>query len=168
MATPADQRMKAEPGMSRLLQPPFATNTAARKARLAEDLWNSRNPDAVVQACTPDCEWRNRTERLVGRPAILNFLVRKWELELDSRMITEVWATCGARIAVRFACEWHDGFGNWYRSFGNENWECDGAGLMRRRLASVNDLGIAEEDRLFLWPPGRRPDDHPGLTDLGL
>lgn len=154
--------------MSRLLQPPFATGTATRKARLAEDLWNSRNPDAVVQACTADCQWRNRTEHLVGRPAILAFLDRKWANELDHRMITEVWATSGARIAVRFAYEWHDGFGNWYRSFGNENWECDGSGLMRRRIVSVNDLGIAEENRLFHWPPGRRPDDHPGLSDLGL
>ncbi len=154
--------------MTRPPHPPFTSMTAARKVRMAEDAWNSRNPDAVVMAYTPDSRWRNRTEFITGREAIHAFLTRKWQHELDYRLVKEVWATCGARIAVRFAYEWHDGFGNWYRSFGNENWEFDAVGLMRQRIASINDLGIAEQDRLFHWPAGRRPDDHPGLTELGL
>jgi nuclear transport factor 2 (NTF2) superfamily protein len=136
--------------------------------RGVEDLWNSRNPDHLVQAFSADSQWRHRTEVLTGRPAIHAFLTRKWQHELDGRLILEPWAACGTRLAVRFACEWHDGFGNWYRSLGIETWDQDAAGLIRQRIAGINDLVIAEPDRLFHWPAGPRPDDHPDLSDLGL
>ena len=148
--------------------PPFTAETAAQKVRAAEDGWNSRDPARVALAYTPDSVWRNRAEFLTGRADIESFLQRKWQREQDYRLIKELWAHDGHRIAVRFAYEWHDGSGQWYRSYGNENWEFAGNGLMRRRIASINDLPIREEDRTFHWPIGRRPDDHPGLSDLGL
>jgi uncharacterized protein len=148
--------------------PPFTRETAAEKVRLAEDAWNSRDPARVSLAYTVDSRWRNRAEFVHGREAIVAFLSRKWDRELDYRLIKELWAHDGDRIAVRFAYEWHDDSGQWFRSYGNENWEFDGAGLMRARHASINDLPIAEADRLYRWPLGRRPDDHPGLSDLGL
>lgn len=148
--------------------PPFTTETAAQKARLAEDAWNSRNPERVSLAYTEDSVWRNRGEFVTGHGQIVAFLTRKWNRELDYRLIKEVWAHEGHRIAVRFAYEWHDDSGNWYRSYGNENWEFDDAGLMARRIASINDRPIAESERLFRWPLGRRPDDHPSLSDLDL
>ena len=148
--------------------PPFDVESATKKVRLAEDAWNSREPERVSLAYSPDSEWRNRSEFLRGREAIVAFLRRKWAKELDYRLIKELWAFRENRIAVRFAYEWHDDSGNWFRSYGNENWEFDESGLMRRRLASINDLPIRESDRLYRWPQGRRPDDHPGLTDLGL
>lgn len=154
--------------MSRPPLPPFTSETAAQKARMAEDAWNSRDPDRVSLAYTPDSVWRNRTEFLVGRDAIVAFLTRKWARELDYRLIKEVWAHDGNRIAVRFAYEWRDEAGCWFRSYGNENWEFDDAGLMARRIASINDQPIAESDRKFHWPLGRRPDDHPSLSDLDL
>ena len=135
---------------------------------MAEDAWNSRDPDKVVLAYTEDSRWRNRAEFLEGRAQIHAFLVRKWSRELDYRLIKELWAFSGARIAVRFAYEWHDESGQWYRSYGNENWAFDPDGLMHTRIASINDLPIAERDRLFRWPLGRRPDEHRGLSDLGL
>ena len=138
------------------------------KARAAEDAWNSREPQRVSLAYTTDSAWRNRAEFFQGRAAIQAFLSRKWAKELDYRLIKELWTYGGNRIAVRFAYEWHDDSGNWLRSYGNENWEFDQNGLMRRRIASINDLPIRESDRLFRWPHGRRPDDHPGLSDLGL
>ena len=148
--------------------PPFTPDTAAVKVRLAEDAWNSRDPDRVVQVYTPDTRWRNRAEFPVGREQVHAFLVRKWARELDYRLIKELWACDGARIAVRFAYEWHDDSGHWFRSYGNENWEFNEQGLMTRRFASINDLPIRESERLMHWPLGRRPDDHPGLTELGL
>ncbi|MDA8029352.1 MAG: DUF1348 family protein [Nitrospiraceae bacterium] len=148
--------------------PPFSKETALRKVRLAEDAWNSRNPEKVALAYTADSQWRNRSEFLVGRPEIIRFLTRKWTKELDYRLIKELWALDTSRIAVRFAYEWHDDSGNWFRSYGNENWEFAPNGLMSRRMASINDLPLREEDRKFHWPQGRRPDDHPGLSDLGL
>ena len=148
--------------------PPFTAETAARKARLAEDAWNTRDPNRVAGAYTADSRWRNRAEFFAGRDAIIAFLERKWARELDYRLIKEVWACTENRIAVRFAYEWHDDSLQWYRSYGNEQWEFDASGLMRRREASINDLPIAEADRLFRWPAGPRPEDHPGLTDLGL
>jgi nuclear transport factor 2 (NTF2) superfamily protein len=148
--------------------PPFTAETAAQKARMAEDAWNSRDPQRVSLAYTPDSRWRNRSEFLNGRADIVAFLTRKWMRELDYRLIKEVWAHSGNRIAVRFAYEWHDDSGQWFRSYGNENWEFDEAGLMRRRHASINDLAIAETERKFRWPSGPRPADHPGLSDLGL
>ena len=148
--------------------PPFTADTAAQKARMAEDAWNSRDPARVALAYTKDSVWRNRAEFLSGRAEIEAFLTRKWAREQEYRLIKEVWAFDGARIAVRFAYEWLDASGAWFRSYGNENWEFDGEGLMRRRIASINDLAIASADRKFHWPQGRRPDDHPGLTDLGL
>lgn len=148
--------------------PPFTAEAAARKVRAAEDGWNSRDPARVALAYTPDSVWRNRAEFLVGRVEIEAFLTRKWERERDYRLIKELWAHDGNRIAVRFAYEWHDDSGNWFRSYGNENWEFAENGLMRRRIASINDLAIAEHERKFRWPRGRRPDDHPGLSDLGL
>jgi len=148
--------------------PPFSKETAHRKVRLAEDAWNSRNPEKVALAYTTDSQWRNRSEFLTSRTEIVQFLIRKWTKELDYRLIKELWAFDGARISVRFACEWHDDSGNWFRSYGNENWEFAPNGLMARRLASINDLPIREEDRKFRWSQGRRPDDHPGLSDLGL
>ncbi len=154
--------------MARPPFPPFTAETAAQKARAAEDGWNGRNPAAVALAYTEDSQWRNRAEFLTGRDAIVEFLTRKWERELDYRLIKEVWAWSGNRIAVRFAYEWHDDSGNWFRSYGNENWEFAPDGLMARRHASINDLPIREDERLFHWPLGRRPDDHPSLSDLGL
>ncbi|MGF1623124.1 MAG: DUF1348 family protein [Rhodomicrobiaceae bacterium] len=154
--------------MSRPPLPPFNAGTAAEKARLAEDAWNSRDPERVALAYTPDSRWRNRAEFFSGREAIVEFLTRKWQRELDYRLIKEVWAYTDNRIAARFAYEWRDDSGNWFRSHGNEQWQFDEAGLMCRREASINDVRIAEADRLFRWPPGRRPDDHPGLNDLGL
>ncbi len=148
--------------------PPFTEETAIRKVRMAEDAWNSRNPDIVVMAYSLESLWRNRDEFLSGREAIVAFLRRKWAKELDYRLIKEVWAFGRARIAVRFAYEWHDDSGNWFRSYGNENWEFDQNGLMRQRLASINDLPITEEERQYRWPLGPRPDSHPSLSDLGL
>ena len=148
--------------------PPFSLETAIRKVRLAEDGWNSRDPALVSLAYTVDSRWRNRAEFVTGREAIQAFLTRKWQRELDYRLIKELWSFDGNRIAVRFAYESHDKSGQWWRSYGNENWEFDEAGLSRIRHASINDLAIKEEDRLFRWPLGRRPDEHPGLTDLRL
>lgn len=148
--------------------PPFTAESAAKKARMAEDAWNSRDPARVSLAYTQDSHWRNRAEFVVGRKAIVAFLRRKWERELDYRLIKEVWVFAAFRIAVRFAYEWRDDSDRWYRSYGNENWEFDSAGLMRRRIASINDLPISAADRLFFWPLGRRPDDHPSLSDLRL
>ncbi len=148
--------------------PPYTRETAIQKVRLAEDAWNSRDPEKVSLAYTPDSRWRNRAEFIYGRNEIVAFLQRKWAKELDYRLIKELW-TCGEnRIAVRFAYEWHDDSGNWYRAYGNENWEFDENGLMRLRLASINDLPIKESERKYKWPLGRRPDDHAGLSDLGL
>ncbi|CAP54848.1 nuclear transport factor 2 family protein [Gluconacetobacter diazotrophicus] len=154
--------------MSRPPLPPFDAETAALKTRLAEDAWNGRDPEKVALAYTPDSVWRNRSTFIRGRAEIIAFLAGKWAGEQDYRLIKEVWAFRENRIAVRFAYEWHDAAGQWFRSYGNENWEFDEAGLMRRRFASINDLAIAAADRLFHWPQGRRPDDHPGLSDLGL
>jgi nuclear transport factor 2 (NTF2) superfamily protein len=146
--------------------PPFGLETATQKARMAEDAWNSRDPEKVSLAYTADSIWRNRSEFLTGREAIVAFLTRKWVKELDYRLVKEVWAHEGNRIAVRFAYEWRDDSANWFRSYGNENWEFDDAGLMARRIASINDRPIAEGERKFHWPLGRRPDDHPSLSDL--
>lgn len=154
--------------MSRPPFPPFTEETAVRKIRAAEDGWNGRDPAKVALAYTPDSVWRNRSDFIHGRSEIEAFLTRKWEKELEYRLIKELWAFTENRIAVRFAYEWHDAQGVWYRSYGNENWEFDEAGLMKIRHASINDLQIAEADRKFHWPQGRRPDDHPGLTELGL
>ena len=148
--------------------PPFTAASAAEKARLAEDAWNSRDPVRVAGAYTPECWWRNRSEFFQGRDAIIAFLQRKWARELEYRLIKEVWAFTGNRIAVRFAYEWHDEAGRWFRSHGNEQWSFTPAGLMERREASINDVSIAEEQRLFTWPLGARPADHPGLSELGL
>ncbi|TNC08653.1 nuclear transport factor 2 family protein [Methylobacterium terricola] len=148
--------------------PPFDATSAAAKARAAEDAWNSRDPVRVSLAYTPDSSWRNRAEFFSGREAIVAFLTRKWDRELEYRLIKEVWAHHQNRIAVRFAYEWRDDSGHWFRSHGNEQWEFDEAGLMRRREASINDVPITEADRKFRWPLGRRPDDHPGLSGLGL
>ena len=148
--------------------PPFDTESASQKARMAEDAWNTRDPHRVALANTPDSVWRNRSEFLVGREAIVQFLTRKWNKELDYRLIKEVWACESNRIAVRFAYEWHDRDGTWFRSYGNENWEFDEHGLMRRRIASINDAPIAERDRKFFWPLGPRPADQPGLSELGF
>lgn len=150
------------------LVPPFTRETAIQKVRRAEDAWNTRNPQQVALAYTPDSRWRNRAEFITGREEIVAFLVRKWNRELEYRLIKELWAFDSNRIAVRFAYEFHDDSGQWYRAYGNENWEFDEAGLMRLRHASINDLRIEESQRLFHWPQGRRPDDHPGLTELGL
>jgi hypothetical protein len=148
--------------------PPFTRETAIQKVRAAEDAWNSRDPEKVAFAYTIDSRWRNRAEFPVGREAIIQFLTRKWSKELDYRLIKELWAYYGNRIAVRFAYEWRDEGGNWFRSYGNENWQFDESGLMRMRFASVNDLSIKEQERKFRWPLGRRPDAHPGLSELGL
>jgi len=150
------------------LVPPFTRETAILKVRAAEDNWNSRNPEQVSRGYTLDSRWRNRCEFLTGRAEIISFLTRKWAAEREYRLIKELWAFGDNRIAVRFAYESHDESGQWHRSYGNENWEFDAAGLMKQRHASINDLPIKEEDRLFHWPLGRRPDDHPGLTELGL
>lgn len=154
--------------MSRPPLPPFTAETAAQKARMAEDAWNSRDPARVALAYTEDSRWRNRAEFFTGRAAIEAFLHRKWQRELDYRLIKEVWAFTGNRIAVRFVYEHHDDSDQWYRAHGNEQWEFDEHGLMRRREASINDIRIAATDRLFHWPLGPRPADHPGLTELGL
>jgi nuclear transport factor 2 (NTF2) superfamily protein len=148
--------------------PPFTLETAIQKVRMAEDAWNTRDPERVAQAYTEDSRWRNRAEFFQGRGAIIEFLKRKWAKELDYRLIKELWAFHGNRIAVRFQYEWHDDSGSWYRAHGNEQWEFDDSGLMRRREASINDVPVTAADRKFLWPAGPRPVDHPGLTDLGL
>lgn len=150
------------------LVPPFTHETALLKVRAAEDGWNSRDPHRVALAYSIDSRWRNRSEFLTGREEIISFLTRKWASELQYRLVKELWAFNGNRIAVRFAYESHDVSGQWHRSYGNENWEFDEAGLMKRRYASINDLLIEESDRLFHWPSGTRPDNHPGLSDLGL
>ena len=157
-----------EPSHIRAPCPPFTQETAIQKVRMAEDGWNSRDPTRVALAYTMDSQWRNRTEFPQGRDQIIEFLTRKWQRELDYRLIKELWAFGSHRIAVRFAYEWHDAEGLWFRAYGNENWEFDDHGLMRRRYASINDLAITEPDRKFHWPQGRRPDEHPGLTALGL
>jgi nuclear transport factor 2 (NTF2) superfamily protein len=154
--------------MSRPPLPPFTRETAVQKVRLAEDAWNSRDPERVSQGYTVDSRWRNRAEFVNGRAEVVAFLTRKWRRELDYRLIKELWAFAGNRIAVRFAYEWHDDSGHWYRSFGNENWEFADDGLMRVRLASINDLPIAESDRKYHWPLGRRPDGPPELSDFGF
>ena len=148
--------------------PPFTAESAAEKARRAEDAWNSRDAERVALAYTPDSRWRNRAEFIVGRPEIVAFLRRKWTRELDYRLIKEVWAWTEDRIAVRFAYEWRDDSGSWFRSYGNEHWRFDARGLMKTRIASINDQPIAEADRKFHWPLGRRPDEHPGLSALDL
>jgi len=148
--------------------PPFTHETAVLKVRLAEDGWNSRDPAKVSLAYSPDSAWRNRAEFANGRDEIVAFLTRKWARELDYRLIKELWAFTGDRIAVRFAYEWHDDSNNWFRSYGNENWQFGEDGLMHHRYACINDMPIKEADRKYHWPLGRRPDDHPGLSDLGL
>ena len=154
--------------MNRPPIPPFTDGTAKQKARAAEDAWNSRDPARVALAYTPDSRWRNRSEFLRGRTEIEAFLTQKWARELDYRLIKEVWAYAGNRIAVRFAYEYHDHSGNWFRAYGNENWQFDADGLMEWRVASINEIAIEASQRLFHWPSGRRPDDHPGLSELGL
>src|SRR3954451_2005295 len=163
---PASQEVQMEAERPPL--PPFTIDSAAEKVRLAEDAWNTRAPDRVALAYTPDSDWRNRSEFFQGRDAIVAFLTRKWDRELEYRLIKELWAFHQNRIAVRFAYECHDDSGNWFRSYGNENWEFDDRGLMRRRLASINDAPIQESERRYQWPLGRRPNDHPSLSDLGL
>ena len=148
--------------------PPFTTDSAVQKVRAAEDAWNSCDPERVVQAYTPDCHWRNRVEFVTGHDEIVAFLRRKWARELDYRLIKELWAQEGSRIAVCFAYEWHDDSGQWHRSYGTENWDFAEDGRMARRIASINDLPIAEQDRLFHWPLGPRPADHSSLSALGL
>jgi nuclear transport factor 2 (NTF2) superfamily protein len=148
--------------------PPFTHESAVQKVRLAEDGWNSRNPAKVALAYTVDSQWRNRAEFVNGREDIIAFLTRKWQKEQEYRLIKELWAFTGDRIAVRFAYEWHDDSGNWFRSYGNENWQFNADGEMHHRYACINDLPIAESERKFHWPQGRRPDDHPSLSDLGL
>ncbi|HLH09002.1 MAG TPA: nuclear transport factor 2 family protein [Terriglobales bacterium] len=154
--------------MARPPLPPFTRQSAIQKVRLAEDAWNSRDPERVSLGYTVDSRWRNRSEFLNGRDQIVAFLKRKWAKELDYHLIKELWAFTENRIAVRFAYEWHDDSGNWFRSYGNENWEFDDEGLMRVRLASINDLPITNSERKYHWPLGCRPDDHPGLSELGL
>ena len=154
--------------MARPPLPPFDAAAAATKVRLAEDAWNSRDPARVALAYTEDSRWRNRDRFIDGRPAIVAFLTAKWLREHEYRLVKQLWACGGDHIAVRFAYEWHDAEGNWFRSYGNENWAFDAAGLMRQRHASINDLALRPRDRLFHWPLGRRPDDHPALDDLGL
>lgn len=148
--------------------PPFTAETAAQKVRLAEDAWNSRDPARVALAYSPDTYWRNRAEFIHGREEAQAFLSRKWNREFEYRLIKELWTFAGNRIAVRFAYEWHDDSGQWYRSYGNENWQFDEHGLMTHRHASINDVRIAESERKYHWPQGRRPDDHPGLSELGF
>jgi len=148
--------------------PPFTEETAVKKVRMAEEAWNTCDPERVSLAYSANSVWRNRSEFLSGREAIVRFLRRKWEKELSYRLIKELWAFHGARIAVRFAYEWHDDSGNWFRSYGNENWEFDRSGLMRQRIASINDLPIKESERKYHWTLGKRPDVHPSLSDLGL
>lgn len=158
----------SQPNIQRPPLPPFNAETAAQKVRLAEDAWNSRDPAHVALGYTVDSRWRNRAEFVIGREEIMQFLSRKWVRELDYRLIKEVWAYTDNRIAVRFAYEWHDDAGNWYRAYGNENWQFNAEGLMELRHASINDLPIQESDRKFDWPLGRRPDDYPNLSELGL
>jgi len=158
----------SEQEKSRPPLPPFDATAAAQKVRMAEDAWNTRSPERVSLAYTRDSSWRNRSEFLSGREAIVQFLIRKWNRELDYRLIKELWAFQGDRIAVRFAYEWRDDSGNWFRSYGNENWEFDEYGFMRRRIASINDQPIQESQRKYRWPLGPRPADHPGLSQLGL
>src|ERR1700688_348039 len=160
--------MKAQPQTITSLAPPFTRETATLKVRAAEDNWNSRKPEQVARGYTLDSRWRNRSEFIEGREEIIAFLTRKWAAELEYRLIKELWAFGENRIGVRFAYESHDKSGQWHRSYGNENWECDASGLMNRRHASINDLDIREQDRLFRWPFGPRPPDHPGLSELGL
>jgi nuclear transport factor 2 (NTF2) superfamily protein len=160
--------MSQLPETSRSPLPPFTLETATQKVRMAEDGWNSRDPARVALAYTPDSRWRNRAEFLQGRPAIEAFLTSKWQRELDYRLIKELWAFHENRIAVRFAYEWHDDKGQWFRSYGNENWEFDANGYMQLRIASINDMPIEESERRYFWPTGRRPDDHPSLSDLGF
>lgn len=148
--------------------PPFDSTTTIEKVRIAEDAWNSRDPEKVALAYTPDCQWRNRGEFITGREQIIAFLHRKWSRELSYRLIKELWGFRENRMAVRFAYEWHDDSGYWFRSYGNELWEFDERGLMRRRIASINDVPIEEADRKFLWPLGLRPENHPGLSDFGF
>ncbi len=148
--------------------PPFSQDSARQKVRMAEDAWNTRDPDRVVMVYTPDTRWRNRAEFPLGRQQVHQFLTRKWARELDYRLIKELWAFADNRIAVRFAYEWHDDSGQWFRSYGNENWEFNAQGFMQHRFASINDLPITAAERKFFWPLGRRPDDHPGLGDLDL
>ncbi|MQR99981.1 nuclear transport factor 2 family protein [Gluconobacter aidae] len=154
--------------MSRLPFPPFNAETAVQKVRLAEDAWNGQDPEKVSLAYTPDSQWRNRSDFIRGRAEIMTFLTRKWQREQEYRLIKELWAFQDNRIAVRFAYEWRDASGQWFRSHGNENWEFDEKGLMRYRAASINDQPISATDRLFHWPEGRRPNSHPGLSALGL
>lgn len=154
--------------MTRPPLPPFTQETASQKTRMAEDAWNSQNPQAVSLAYSPNSRWRNRSDFIHGREEIIVFLTKKWEREQDYRLIKDLWAFTENRIAVRFAYEWHDADGNWFRSYGNENWEFDETGLMRLRIASINDLAINKADRLFHWPSGPRPKIHPSLSDLGL
>jgi len=154
--------------MTRPPLPPFTAETAVQKVRMAENGWNSRSADVVTPAYTEDSQWRNRAEFLQGHDEIHAFLTRKWHKELDYRLIKELWAFSGDRIAVRYAYEWHDDSGLWFRSYGNENWEFNDQGLMQRREASINDVPIRKSDRKFLWGEGPRPDDYPGLTELGL
>ena len=155
--------------MTTIIAPPFTDpDQAARKVQIAEDLWNTRDPERVALAYTEDSEWRNRAEFFHGRDAIVDFLRRKWNRELDYKLKKELWGFRNNRMAVKFHYEWHDDSGNWFRSYGNENWEFDEHGLMRLRIASINDLPIGEADRLFRWPLGRRPDDHKSLADMGL
>jgi nuclear transport factor 2 (NTF2) superfamily protein len=160
--------MNAPPKAGVILAPPFTRETAILKVRAVEDNWNSRDPERVARGYAVDCYWRNRAEFLRGRDEVMAFLTRKWTVELDYRLIKEIWTFDETKIAVRFAYESHDKAGQWYRSYGNENWEFDSAGLSKLRYASINDLPVEEEDRLFRWPLGRRPDEHPGLTELGL
>ena len=159
--------MKTKPE-ARFPVPPFTRETAAKKVRMAEDAWNTCDPERVALAYTPESVWRNRSEFLSGREAIVQFLNRKWAKEQDYRLIKELWAFDDARIAVRFAYEWRDDLNKWHRSYGNENWEFDEKGLMRKRIASINDISIKEKERKFYWPSGRRPDDYEGLSELGL
>ena len=169
IAAPAfDEDDKPMTENSRPPLPPFTLDTVVKKVRAAENGWNARDPKKVSLAYTVDSTWRNRSEFLSGRDAIVRFLERKWARELDYRLIKEIWTFGDARIAVRFAYEWHDDSGSWFRSYGNENWEFDKNGLMQRRIASINDLPISESERKYHWPLGSRPDDHPGLSDLGL
>jgi hypothetical protein len=154
--------------MARPPLPPFTVDTANQKVRMAEDAWNTRDPERVALAYTENSYWRNRAEFFESRPAIIEFLRRKWARELDYRLIKELWAVTDNRIAVRFQYEWHDDSRNWFRAHGNEQWEFDGEGLMRRREASINDVPIRAANRLFHWPLGPRPADHPGLSELGL
>jgi nuclear transport factor 2 (NTF2) superfamily protein len=160
--------MSTEQEISRPPFPPFTYETAVKKVRLAEDAWNSRDPQRVALAYTEGSRWRNRSEFLNGRNEIVEFLSRKWNKELEYRLIKELWAFAANRIAVRFAYEFHDAEGNWFRAYGNENWEFDAQGLMHTRHASINDLAISEADRKYRWPIGRRPEEHPGLSELGF